>query len=1041
MELETKNFFASIRKVNRRILSNFRILISKILQNFYKINRILKNNYFLNIISKNKIFKSTLITLIIFNFYNINKIQAKDDKTSTSLYYIEGKYFKVVFEGEAYESAQRLLNNLDHFFPYVSNNLGHLKIPKLNVLLKNRNSITNAAVETYPRRMCIFYHYPQLRNINGNIDWIDLVCLHESRHVIQNNFYYNQGPNRIVTAFIGTRFPSFEVPNWFSEGDAVFMETILTHGGRGRSPSFSMLFRMNILENNDLSYDKVLNGSLNKQYVNNEYDLGYHLICYLRRNYGSDIIYKIFKKLTKFPYLIYPFDMVIHSETKLYMKDIYNNMIAELKDLWQKQIENLKITKTEIIKTSNNGYIDYLYPQIDGEGNIIVLKQEDGDDKTNKIVLVNKNKGKKLIDIPYINHGNLFSVSKNKITWASSQYKPIWGSDSYCSVIKVYDIKRKTIKQLTKNSVYKAPSLSPSANKIVAVKTDYRGKHNIQILNSNNGKILKTFKNSKNYFLVTPTWSEDEKYIYVIKTANQKNCLVKIEAETEREEIIIPYIKELIERPQIFKNYVFFNSPYNGINNIYSIDLKTNQIYQVTSSKYGSFNSVISKDKDHIIYNDFSKNGMSIVKTDLNPNNWIPIEEVKDRRVFYFDKANKKEELSNFKYVVEDKQFEDKPLDDIPKKYYKKKKLNAIKNLIDLHNIPIWPIDLESNGIEDPQFTIKFKSKNITDTSSLEASFSRYYKKSKNKINFSYKYTGMLPVFEIDFDIEDEKKNEKDIEESENKLIGEFKITPKFYLPFLIRHNYGFTQIIKIGCEFEFKYNIKSLYGFIDSYTPLKFSVGLFKEKSDKDVAPRWGHKFAMSFTEFLNSFAKHKNNELFGMIHLYFPGILKHHSFQILTIGRIRELDNDKHSIPYNFAFSQLAKISNSGANDQHSTIYFTRLSRKLINFHFMYELPLLYPDLALGPLLYITSVNLKLSSSFYIDFVNEDPKGFHKPYFDSIGAWLLFPDIKALRLPMRLKFDLGFGVLFTKDCFVKKSLKHCVLDFHFKTDLLDRF
>ncbi len=67
----------------------------------------------------------------------------------------------------------------------------------------------------------------------------------------------------------------------------------------------------------------------------------------------------------------------------------------------------------------------------------------------------------------------------------------------------------------------------------------------MEILNASNGKIIKKFDNHNNSFLITPTWSKDERYIYYIKAKGQKNALVKLEIETANEEFVIPYIKEL----------------------------------------------------------------------------------------------------------------------------------------------------------------------------------------------------------------------------------------------------------------------------------------------------------------------------------------------------------------------------------------------------------------------------------------------------------------------------------------------------------------
>ncbi len=997
-----------------------------------------------------------------------------------NLYYVSGKYFNVVFKGDMYIEALKILNNVDHFYPYITKGFTIKKGGNRNIFLDTRQSIINASVETYPKRMAIYYFYPQFRSMNGNIDWLDMVCLHESRHILQNSYFYHRGPNQMVTAFIGVRFPAFEAPNWFSEGDAVYTESIFSNAGRGRSPCFAMKFKASVLENKSYNYTKAVNESKSKNIIRNAYDLGYHLICYLRKTYGDDIVARIIKKLGKIPYLVYPFDLVVYSETKRFMSDIYQDMVKDLKLLWVKQIKDLKRTSATIIsnnKDSFSDYKNYFNPQILDSGDIIVVKKEFS--SVSSFVAIKNGKEIKLIDVPYIGIGgdidrnSLFSAHGDKIVWVEFQYSPVLlaSQDSLCKNIKLYDVSKKKIRQLTKKAVYDAPCLSHDTKKVVAVRTN-RGKQCLEIIDVSTKKIVKKIKNENNNLLLDPSWSLDDKYVFFIKARKQENALVKYNVKTDEEEVLIPYTTDIIQKPieaitdgfitqtssmkknekVDFKNnfnstkYILFNSFYNGLDCIYAFEPVSKKIYRVACGKYGVFNSIVYR--GDMIFNAYQCQGMTVAKIKFDPNKWVPLEKIEDRRAYYFNfKGNMKKPLNHFKPSTQ-RALLKTPLDNIPKKRYKKRRWGTLRSLFDLQSIPVWPFDLESHGTPtDPAFTLKFKAKNITADSMVEGSISRMYLENKYKFELDYIYTRSIPNLHVKFEIDDDEDNYQDR--------GKMNVSPDISFPFTTNLDYGFVNKVNFKSIVNFLFNYKTSDMILKSYMPFLISWKVYKEKAKKDVAYPWGIHLSTclvySLTPWYLTSKKFGEDvtdiEIRGMMHLFFPGLFKNHSFQTIFAGKYRQSafkdfypdSIAKHSNDYPFWY--LGKLSYDRKEASSHDSYFTRLSRKLLDIHLIYEMPLLYPDLNILNLLFIPEVVLKITSSFYIDFVNERPKSFHIPYFDNAGLWVILPNAKILRLPNKLKVTFGLGIGIKKDFLQNPSLRNMQLEYVFKTDMFDKF
>ncbi|HEX8530789.1 MAG TPA: hypothetical protein VF646_12245, partial [Cytophagales bacterium] len=149
--------------------------------------------------------------------------------------------FRVIYPEGFEREAQRTANTLQHVYGPVSRGLGRQPRP-ISIVLQNQTAVSNGFVTLTPRRSEFFTTPPQDVALLGNNDWLDLLAVHEFRHVVQydkaltgfsRGMYYLFGNN-------GLSLVSSTVPSWFWEGDAVGTETALTEGGRGRIPAFDM---------------------------------------------------------------------------------------------------------------------------------------------------------------------------------------------------------------------------------------------------------------------------------------------------------------------------------------------------------------------------------------------------------------------------------------------------------------------------------------------------------------------------------------------------------------------------------------------------------------------------------------------------------------------------------------------------------------------------------------------------------------------------------------------------------------------------------
>jgi hypothetical protein len=201
---------------------------------------------------------------------------------------IDTEHFILVFPDNIKEIAKKTALKMENIHQYISLSKKE-KNEKFTIFLNNFSNISNGYIQLAPKKGEFFLTPPQSMFM-GNTEWIDGLVIHEGRHTAQFSFL-----NRGFTKFFGLIFGEFgrsflsflSVPQWFWEGDAVYSETILTNGGRGRVASFNVGLRTLLLNNKRYNYSKAYLSSY-KDYVPNIYKLGFFLTTHIRNNYPKD---------------------------------------------------------------------------------------------------------------------------------------------------------------------------------------------------------------------------------------------------------------------------------------------------------------------------------------------------------------------------------------------------------------------------------------------------------------------------------------------------------------------------------------------------------------------------------------------------------------------------------------------------------------------------------------------------------------------------------------------------------------------------------
>lgn len=930
-------------------------------------------------------------------------------------YQINTPNFKIIYPKGFELQANRMANTMEHIRTPEANTMGTLP-SKISIVLQNQSSISNAFVSITPRRSEFYTMPSQNYNFIGNNDWMNLIASHEYRHIVQFQ-HAKRGFNKLLYYLFGNNTLSVmsyvSVPPWFWEGDAVVTETAFTQSGRGRIPHFDLVFKTNLMEGRTFNYNKQFLRSY-KHNIPDHYVLGYNMVSYLRQKTGNpDIWEKITARAWNAPFVPFTFSSALKKEAGMYVKDLYKEMAIDLQKKWKHQIDSLQLTPFEKVNPrSSKAYTDYLYPQELENGSVLAMKSGIGN--IEELVVLANGKEKKVFTPGIINSSGMLSVTNSRVVWNEYRYDPRWRVRTY-SVIMGYDLGDRSKRVISKNSRYASAAISPDGYKVATVESTTEYKTRLVVLDYFSGAVLKEFGNPENDFVSMPRWDEKSQSIYALSTNEKGKAIVKFDFASGNSSALTEYTQENVGYPVPFGEYVLFNSPRSGIDNIYAIHSTTGKRYQITNSKYGAYNPAVSKDGETIYYNEQGRDGMDVVKTSVNPDAWTEV-----RNEFY-------EPSSSYQHLVEQENNPDL-FKNVPSEKFPTKKYSKAGHMFNPYGWGLYFND------DLTQADIGISSQDVLSTTRLNAGYTFDINERTGAWNAGISYQGFYPIIDVNFSKGTRSVNEGDVQY--RKVVGTDTTTVVENLTFdwkektiemglrlplittrsrflgsLTMANYiGFTQVTEFtnsidggGRLLPSNYPQYFFRNYADGGNLISnhFSMSGYRllKQSRRDINSKWGQAFFMDV--YGTPYQGDYSGSLFAFQgRLYFPGLARHHSlwgygaYQKSDIADVRVSTQEGLD---NYTFRNQIPLPRGQSVSRFQNFYSASAN---------YTLPIWYPDVNLGPLVNVQRVraNAFLDYGFGSSTVNQ--QAFSESYL-STGVEVKF-DINVIRLLPQL--DLGF-------------------------------
>lgn len=896
---------------------------------------------------------------------------------------IRTRHFNIIFPAEIRDEANQLACKLEFNKPLTEEGLNHV-VGKFPVVLYNTSVLSNGYVTRAPKRMELVTTPPQ---DSYSQSWLSQLTLHEYRHVVQTE-KLNQGFTRalsLVTGEIATGVAAALVPSWFYEGDAVYSETVLSQSGRGGIPGFNMPLRTILIQNGKLyPYNKAVFGSY-RDFVPNQYQYGYQMIQYGYNKFGNEIWSNALDYTARNPFLIWPLAFYLKKNQGIYKNAFYRQSVGALKEMYDRQEDTVfYINYLSKVKRTDKTFTSYKLPKDLGNGNYLALKT--GMDNPDVYVIIDSSgKEEKLFTTGYT-MGLRSDLYGNRLVWDEITSDHRWQRRDYSEIV-TYDLNTRKRHNLTKRTRFFSPCFSPDGKKIAVAETDIQNHHHITIMDAYSGNIIQRIPSPGNKEIQFPTFISESEILAITVSDSGKRFEV-YHTQNNRWQVLLEHTWFDVSEPVNFKNYILFRSSYKGIENIFAVNKLNSGIYQLTYSRFGAYHPSLSADYEHLVFSEYSRNGFDIATLSMDTASWKKIAVPDGFPQAQTDEINRDTQHNLLSgSAAGDSIYEAKPY-------------GKARHLFNIHSWMPFYTDLE-NVTEDPENMqiypgVMLFSQNLLST--LTSTIGYKYSKGSGEINPSFSWRGWYPVIELSGKFRRETRTLQ-IPEGivlPDKARNYYEINLRTYLPLLYDRGNHIT-IFKPMVEYQrtntWFYEDNRLKNGID-YLHYKLYFAQYSRLSKRDIYPRLGHFLTVTFTQTPGDQSQFGN--LFSIQEgLLIPGIAPHHHIYIR--GGIQRQNPE-------YYFLSLNRLNFPRG-------YVPMVSKEFNSLLVDYAFPAGYPDLSLGPLLYIKRfrVNLFHDLSYGKDIlqINGSDVEWYTGSYRSFGAEL-FADMHVIRFI----FPISIGV-----------------------------
>ena len=835
------------------------------------------------------------------------------------------RQFNLIFPENQRRLATRYSRVLSDIAGYETASM-KAQIRKTPVILHPFVSWSNGNSILAPRRIELFPKQPIALETN---DFSTQLVIHEVRHFAQMD-RLNTGVTKLAGYILGEQAQSLvlgiHVSKWLLEGDAVLTETLLSHGGRGRIAGFIQPLRSRLIDNKDLSWDRILFGSY-QEVLPDEYLFGYFLTARGRMLADPMLWSDALGQLGKNPLTLKGLSGLTRPKTGFRFSKLYVETLDWLRKYWTNPLLTAKVPENLIaLSRDTNLYMNYFRPQRFSNQEVICLKKSIAD--LPAFVIIDSLGQERIVIRPGSIEDAGFSYSNGQLVWTELIQDSRWENRSWSELFS-YDFASGKTSRLSHKQRFFSPVLNSAGDQIAVIDEQADGSSFIRILDASNGRQLKSIEETDNNHFSYLCWGKNDEIVAVTTGAEGRKLLL-IDFNMMTQVLIFDAGYADITCPAAIGDWVYFTGPFGTTQGLYRTCLRKPETESVFEHPHGI--NYLSTQGGDLYLSVYSSDGYRPAKVAIkllkgNPINHIepliePVTAIIQRAEGEFPIVYSNTDLS-----------------------ITATKYNKTTHLLKLHS---WsPVFVNPDSYQISPGVVLMSQ---NDLSTLTCWAGYQYNKTDLSHNMlgSVRYTGLYPTLEMDFSkkYRIQLPSRDSTDEQNLKFIWPYSQYFRFGSGIPLNFSSGaWNRRVQPSFFFE---HINALS--IDDAAPDQsswmagFSLysAIIRKLSYRDLFPEWGASVNLRLFKAFNTDDVGMNGS--AKIMLYLPGVLPNSSLRIMNSVNILNSDLFYYTIQ---DYPRGLVINQSGS---------------LYNLKLDFAFPVSYPDYHLSWLIYIKRIKADL-------------------------------------------------------------------------------
>lgn len=546
-------------------------------------------------------------------------VQANDqDRPDRVWHQISMPGFDIVYPEGLEAEARYVADRLGTYWPALTESMPVHRPPRrIPIVLSTATLTSNGFVQSDPIQS-VFFNQPSPL---GGLEWLDLLTVHEGRHLVQYAQPLDTTTGRVARVLAGENGIMAIVvlfyPNWLLEGDAVAEETRLTRGGRGRVASFDLWLRTHELTGQRYSYDRAMLGTGFEQYPRvSPYDFGYLMTSYLRREHGSLILDQALAGVAE-PGVGFTFDGRIRALTGKNLSQTYHAAWDDLHQRWQATVDDLKITPVTTLREAKSDHWQSVYPVAIDEDWVLAVEMNV---KTGShLVILSSDETHRVATLPATAAAGYTGTAKQKTVsygngrfcWAEGREHPRFNRevtrDLYC-----FDIQNAERYRLTDLGDVTSAGQAKTGH-LLAHRFSMDRSSQLDLL-SPDGQSLQQIPLPKRSLAFDMSANDEGDWVFALLTEAGTQLMHWSRQTGQLSTLAGPVQGETWRSPVQANNWVLYTSDRDGIDSLWALDPASEARYRISQRPFGNYFIVWDDQQQRLLSTDYQANGHTLVE-------------------------------------------------------------------------------------------------------------------------------------------------------------------------------------------------------------------------------------------------------------------------------------------------------------------------------------------------------------------------------------------------------------------------------------------